>query len=204
MARTNFVDKIADLLSGQKAAASALTDTIESQRAHLRNLRLERTGVQQAPVDQAEVRARIAAFLDAEEETARRFHFNGGFFARAEFTLKAAHDVVAGASRIMVPGIGQAGPSLLTINPPGSMLGLICILGQRKEVEARLVADELAAIGDRGLSAADREHALAEIEAGILQTEILIEKMIRAAEDAGMTIARDEDARPEIYLAKEL
>lgn len=204
MARINPVAKINDLINGQKAAAKALTGTIESQRTQLRTLRSERNVLQQSPVDAETVRSRIAEFLKAEEDAARNFHPGAGCFAAVNYAQTSAHRLVSGASRITVPMVGNAGPSSVTLTPPGSMIGLMCICGQREVIEAQLVAGELNLLKGQGLSVEQREAALGEIDAEMLQIEILIEKLIRAAEDAGIAVARDEDARPEIYLAMEL
>ncbi|RVD34714.1 hypothetical protein EN742_26740 [Mesorhizobium sp. M4A.F.Ca.ET.020.02.1.1] len=85
-------------------------------------------------------------------------------------------------------------------------LGMMLLLGFREDITEALTvfADkEVAGLG-RVYSAEERAEELARIDAGIRDAERDEERLCRAAEEAGIKVARRVDASMEFILAEEL
>lgn len=181
MAKTK--SNVADLMTLQQSATAELVAHVEAARSTLREIDARRRAIAIAPVDTLTLRGNIAAFLQVREGQAREEWSNP--FSRADFDLGQSNNLLNGTF----------------VRHP---IGVLCLLGLGGLIADRLEADALANVGGEPMTATQREQAMAEADADYLRAEVLIERLIRAAEAGGTEIGRDESARPEIYLAKEL
>ncbi|MBS3850494.1 hypothetical protein KD146_17480 [Devosia sp. BSSL-BM10] len=184
MARSSMLAKVAGFMDGHKSAVGEFQCAVEGLRSKLRDLQMARSATSQAFASAEEVRARIAMALDSEEASARAV-WPETLFSGANFDPNNAARFMSGVSK-------------------ASVWGALCIGGLRSTVEDALIAAEMDNAHIQRLTDEERASALSEIDREIHESEVMIEKFIRAAEGAGIVITRDENARPEIYLAQEL
>ncbi len=183
MAKTTRPDGVADLLTLQQSVTAELVARIEAARSTLREIEARRRAIALAPVDAETLQGNIAAYLGAQELHAREEWSNP--FAKPDFEPARATNLLSGT-------FGR--------HP----IGVLCLLGFGGLIADQIKADAMANLNGPVTSASERQNALAEADADYLRAEVLVERLIRTAEDAGTDIPRDEAARPEIYLAKEL
>ncbi|MBY5619965.1 hypothetical protein [Rhizobium leguminosarum] len=181
------------LRAASKQAAAArgeLQVAVEEIRNELSRLRQERGAVDGAPITREETAQAIKRHLDELQAEAMARLSPGGFRrvpSRGEFAASADD-----AFRVRT-------------SPVTSMVELVgglCLLGLRSQIEANMLDLEMAAIPGDGLSDSERAAKLRKIDADIDVAERAEEFLIRNAEDAGIAVHRRHDARPEIYLAE--
>lgn len=181
-----IIDKLAGVFDRQRRAAREIADAIEVPRVEIMALREKRREIESAPISPAERQARIAKSLaEAEAE------------ARALFE-PAALVTPPNSGAVVDPRLSE----VFTAKP----LGMMLLLGFREDIIEALTASadkEVAGLG-RAYSTEERGEELARIDAGIRDAERDEERLCRAAEEAGIKVARRVDASMEFILAEDL
>ncbi|MBX5153225.1 hypothetical protein HJC04_11355 [Rhizobium sp. NLR8a] len=174
------------------AARNELQLSVEELRGEIFRLREARRDVENAPSAREETVARIRAELDRLERDALKRLMPGRF----RLPLRSGHvapnlddlfNITSSATFSAFEGVGAA-----------------CVLGDRAEIEAKILAHAMADIPGEGISDSERAAQLRKIDAEIDMAERAEEGLIRDAEGAGITVFRRRDARPEIFLLEQV
>lgn len=180
-----IIDKLAGVFDRQRRAAREIADAIEVPRVEIMALKERRREVEAAPISPAERQARIAKVLAEAEADARAFFqpyalvspLNGGAVTDSRLS------------------------EIFTAKP----LGMMLVLGFRDEIAESLTAStEKEVAGLRTYSAEERAEELARINVAIRDAERDEERLCRAAEEAGIKVARRVDASMEFILGEDL
>ncbi|TAW18455.1 hypothetical protein [Rhizobium ruizarguesonis] len=174
------------------AARNELQLWVEELRSEIFRLREQRREVENAPIGREETVTRIRAELDRLERDALKRLMPGRF----RLPLRSGH---------VVPNLDDL--FNITSSPTFSAfegVGAACVLGNRAEVEAKIVAHAMADMPGEGMSDSERAAQLRKIDAEIDAAERAEEALIRDAEEAGITVFRRRDARPEIFLLRQV
>ncbi|NEI57464.1 hypothetical protein GR200_20710 [Rhizobium leguminosarum] len=181
------------------AARADLQVEVEGLRNELSSLFQERTRLLKAPLTTTETADNIKRALDALEVKAGERLRAGQF--RANDPAKDPPDIDA----VFKVGNGVAGPGGGFVNIINHELaGALCVLGLRSLMEPALLAKAVADSPGEGISASERAAKLRKIDADIEAVELAEEALIRECEEAGITVFRRSDARPEIYLREKV
>jgi hypothetical protein len=164
---------------------------VDALRADRARLNAERRDLERAPLPreeaEAELEARIATAGARVELDAAPLAWPSSDPARHDRNL-----------------IRPATP-MTTLGPDGLTFAALCKLTpDAVRAAAAAALDALYAAHAPGLPAADRAAALAALDRQLGETELSEERCIRAAEDAGLSVARRADADPELVLAADL
>lgn len=118
--------------------------------------------------------------------------------------LASAEDEVRGW--ISFGTLASAGPATLDVGPAmrNAPLGVLCLLTGREAIAAKLVTEAMRSKPGRPIPFAVREGELARIAGEIEDAGVVEERLIRAAEEAGIPIARRTDADPRHTLAEDI
>lgn len=177
------------LRAASKQAAAARSDlqiAVEEIRNELSRLRQERGAVEGAPITRAETAQAIKLHLDHLQAEAMARLSPGGF--RRGGSAASADD----AFRVRASQYTSA----------AELVGGLCLFGLRSQIESNMLDLEMTAVPGDGLSDSERAAKIRKIDADIDAAERAEEFLIRNAEDAGISVYRRRDARPEIYLAE--
>ncbi|WP_336056475.1 hypothetical protein [Nitratireductor sp. CH_MIT9313-5] len=156
--------------------------SVEDIRRAIIDLRDTQRDVETAPVSVREIEANVDQVLGDAEKRARSVFIPSTFVSprhpdrlRPEFDAPFRKDT----------------------------LGALCILGFREPVRAALLAEaKKEAEGRKTYSADARAAELTRLQKELETLEAAEESLIREAEEAGLTVPRRADARPEILLAE--
>ncbi|MFS2175637.1 hypothetical protein ACCC98_06750 [Rhizobium pisi] len=187
-----ILEKLRAASKQASAARGDLQMAVEEIRNEISRLRQERGAVEEAPITREETAQAIKRHLDQLQAEALERLSPGGFRrvpSRGEFAAS-----VDDAFRVRTSPVTSA----------LELAGGLCLFGLRSEIEANMLALEMAAVPGDGLPDSERAAKLRKIDADIDVAERAEEFLIRNAEDAGIAVHRRRDARPEIYLAEEV
>lgn len=153
----------------------------------------------------AGIRRRIGKVETAIAEVDRSFCPRGMAVNRLDAWL----DLCAARSQDLalgdlLSGEGQSGGQFFNVLPSSDLPFPFLVTCCRDQVRAVLIKRIDAAYAKRpGMTADDRRQAIEKLKGERLDIEFAEESLIRAAERAGMTIARRADADPRAVLAAE-
>lgn len=167
------------LLSAFKSAPAISAADVETVRERIVALTEERARIEALPRPPEETLERLEAFLDECVDRADLSYFTGKFRWGTASSL---------------PVLNAEGGAILAL----ALISYCC----RDVVMSRLgeiVADQFE--GKQFATAEEQARLLAEADAEILQLSKAEERAIRAAEAAGVSIARREDAMPAVVLS---
>lgn len=177
--------KITDAFSRARAAISGVRKDVENIRLQIAEKQLARNEVENAPISPEEIEARVDWILDTAESSATAGSWHAGWLSQP---LEAGTKI----------NIDDKVEALFERSP----LGTLSIFGFRSIIRAALIEEARAGmpIEAKCYTPAEREAAIASIDAEVEALEILEERIIREAESEGVKIARREDANPAIFL----
>ncbi|WP_156932783.1 hypothetical protein [Rhizobium sp. IBUN] len=169
---------------------------VEELRNERASLSREREGIARAPATKEETAENINRALD-ELEAGANARFSARGFRSDDDPERGLPDLNA----VFQPGSGMVGPQggYFQINSH-DLVGGLCVLGLRPLIEPALLAKAIAERPGEGITASERAAKLRKIDADIEAVELAEEQLIREAEEAGITVFRRSDARPEIFL----
>lgn len=169
---------LAGLLKKTHSAGSDIKAGLSDVRGRIADLQAERRRVESLPPELDTAVERIDRWVAAMEHTARA----GIVPEPARFAASPEHYRQPRSGRDEFAAI------------------MVAFLGD--ELAARVKAQVQEVYADRpGISDAEREKRLAQLDRDLLDAELAEESLIRAAEAAGFTIARRADSDPRAVLA---
>ncbi len=177
--------KISDAFSRARAAISGVRKDVEAIRLQIAEKHLEKNEVENAPISPDEIEARVDWLLDGAEASAMGGAWHAGWLSQP-FAKGSTFNLDD-----RVDGLFKRSP-----------LGALSMFGFRAIIRTALIEEARAGmpVEARGYTPAEREAAIAAIDAEVEALEILEERIIREAESEGVKIARREDANPAIFL----
>lgn len=157
---------------------------IESVRAKLVDLRMERRHVERSPISQQEIGERVARIVEEREAEARALFAPEGLSRQ--------------------DGVGFLDDGNLAAVERSNLIGALALLGLGDTVRQSLVAEATAASSGKSYSADQRSAELIRIDKDFATQERIEEALIRSLEDSGVTsMLRRPDANPAIFLLGE-
>ncbi|ANL02200.1 hypothetical protein AMJ96_CH00609 [Rhizobium sp. N113] len=163
---------ITDALSITRSAGKQLNDGISGIRGHIKALRRQRSEIAALPVLADTALQRVDEYISLLTADARSIVPDPDRFARPEYSLPVFNIALLLAAHV--------GPQI---------------------AESMKVQVEELYRHRPGISDAEREMRLQEIDRKILDSELAEESMIRTAEGSGFPVLRRRDADPRAVLA---
>ncbi|PYE31207.1 hypothetical protein C8J37_1124 [Rhizobium sp. PP-WC-1G-195] len=185
MAKSNLADRVSGLFAQQAEIASLLRADLTKVDQDLRATRSRLVEVRAAPIERAEVLARVRAELNDAADT-----------VRGAATLSGYANNDAGFQHLSRMYLGTPGAPVFAER----VLGILAITGDVEAIAERLADEALSGLPAL-ISEEQRDRESSKLTTEIGRLEILREKISRACERAGVDAPRAEDADPAALLA---